>query len=281
MLPPKVKLILFFGILFNLVPNFLSLNTLGVNLEEQTFQSNYETPNQFPFVGQYMVYDVTQTTAGIPAASGTLTVNYDEMLDADEIHGFFHVEVISIIEYYNETASGSENLQTRHLNIDAKNTYVIYLFMVYFFDWTGLTPTPMWIFPEDVALSSSVRFWNYTAVCLESQSISIMDHYYEVFVFRASGTFLTMTLMYGFARNGESGYYGLLFYMKGAFYEPSIDNIMEASFKLSDTNVELVSLGEINRNSILITTVSFYSVIVIGTFIYRIKTRRDLVGGDN
>lgn len=263
------------------MPKFLTINSLGLSLDDNSLQTEDDlTPNQFPFVGQKNIYQVTQKTAGIPAASGTLTVTYDEMLDENEIHGYFNVEVVSIIDFYNETASGSENIQTRHLNIDASHTYIINLFMVYFFDWSSLTPTPMWIFPHEIGLGNTVQFWNYTATCYESQPIGLMDKYFEVFVFRAEGDFLDMTLMYAYARHGDSDWYGLVIYMSGSFLEPSLGGQMEATFKLEETNAELLPLGELNRNTILITTLSFYSVVIVGSIIYRFKSRRDLIGGE-
>ena len=269
-------IVVFLVVIPRLAPirSFVQSNSSLIPLAEDV------TPNQFPFVGQETTYDVVQTTAGIPAATGTLKVSYDEMLDDTRIHGNFNVEVISIIEYYNESADGSEDLETRHLNIDAADTYIIDLFMVHFFSWEGITPTPMWIFPEDIKVNSTVKFWNYTTTCKTSHSIAFSDQYYEVFVFRTNGSLLDMTLMYGFARHGSSDWYGMLFYMSGSFYEPYIGSRMEATFKLAETNAELIPLGELNRSVILATTVSFYSVVLVGTFIYRIKTRRELIGGE-
>ncbi|MHA1556389.1 MAG: hypothetical protein ACTSPM_05570 [Candidatus Heimdallarchaeota archaeon] len=271
-----LSMIIFLVILPRLVPANSFINTQV----EPSLQYEDITPNQFPFVGQETTYDVIQTTAGIPAATGTLKVYYDRMLDNSSIHGFFDVEVVSLIEYYNESADGSENLETRHLNIDATDTYIIDLFMVHFFSWEGITPTPMWIFPDDVKVNATVKFWNYTTTCKASHSISFNDKSYEVFIFRTNGTLLDMTLMYGFGRHGESDWYGLLFYMSGSFYEPYLGSRMEATFKLTETNVDLIPLDELNRNVILATTISFYSVVLIGTFTYRFKTRRDLIGGE-
>lgn len=271
-----LSMIIFLVILPRLVPANSFINTQV----EPSLQYEDITPNQFPFVGQETTYDVIQTTAGVPAATGTLKVHYDRMLDNSSIHGFFDVEVVSLIEYYNESADGSENLETRHLNIDATDTYIIDLFMVHFFSWEGITPTPMWIFPDDVKVNATVKFWNYTTTCKASHSISFNDKSYEVFIFRTNGTLLDMTLMYGFGRHGESDWYGLLFYMSGSFYEPYLGSRMEATFKLTETNVELIPLDELNRNVILATTISFYSVVLIGTFTYRFKTRRDLIGGE-
>ncbi len=271
-----LSMIIFLVILPRLVPANSFFNTKV----EPSLQYEDITPNQFPFVGQETTYDVIQTTAGVPAATGTLKVHYDRMLDNSSIHGFFDVEVVSLIEYYNESADGSENLETRHLNIDATDTYIIDLFMVHFFSWEGITPTPMWIFPDDVKVNATVKFWNYTTTCKASHSISFNDKSYEVFIFRTNGTLLDMTLMYGFGRHGESDWYGLLFYMSGSFYEPYLGSRMEATFKLTETNVELIPLDELNRNVILATTISFYSVVLIGTFTYRFKTRRDLIGGE-
>ncbi|MBN1328082.1 MAG: hypothetical protein JXA54_01300 [Candidatus Heimdallarchaeota archaeon] len=245
-------------------------------------QSQAETIDTFPFVDQYMTYEVTQTTGSLIASSGTLTVRYLYMINESAIFGTFHVDVISLIEVYNETAVGSENLNTRHLYIDADNTYIIYIFMVYFFEWLdGIsTPTPMWIFPHDLHVNHTTRFWNYTATCLKSQSISIMDRYYEVFVYRTYGSYLNMTLMYGLARNGNSEWYGLLFYMSGSFFEPVTLRKMNAYFKLSKTNAELFPLDEINSRNILTVTISFYSTIIVGSIVYRVKKRKDLIGGE-
>ncbi len=271
-----LSFIVFLVILVRLLP----ANSFPNIQDAPTLLAEDETPNQFPFVGQETTYEVIQTTAGVPAASGTLKVHYDRMLDSTSIHGFFDVEVISLIEYYNESADGSENLETRHLNIDASDTYIIDLFMVHFFSWEGITPTPMWVFPDDVKVNATVKFWNYTTTCKASHSVSFNDRNYEVFVFRTNGTLLDMTLMYGFGRHGESDWYGLLFYMSGSFYEPYLGSRMEATFKLKETNVELIPLAELNRNVILVTTISFYSVVLIGTVTYRFKTRRDLIGGE-
>ena len=130
------------------------------------------------------------------------------MVDDITIHGNFHIVVTSIVAYYDEIANGTENLETRHLRIDASDTYMIYLFMVYFFDWTSLSPTPMWLLPSEVAVNTEAQFWNYTATCQQSQSIALMNKYYEVFVFRVNGSMLDLTLMYGYARHGNSDWYG-------------------------------------------------------------------------
>lgn len=237
--------------------------------------------DQFPFVGQYMVYEVVQTAAGIPASSGTLTVRYDRMEDNNTIHGIFQVEVVSIIEYYNETADGTENLENRHLVIHAEETYLIDLFMVHFFEWTSLTPTPMWILPHEIAIGANVYFWNYNSTCVQSQSIPFNDKFYEVFVFRTQGEELNMTLMYSYARHISGEWHGLLTYMSANLIQPSFEGVLQATFKLVDTNAELLALGEINRNSILYTAISFYSVVIIGFIAYRIKKRKDLIGGEN
>ncbi|MHA1630497.1 MAG: hypothetical protein ACTSXO_05765 [Candidatus Heimdallarchaeota archaeon] len=238
--------------------------------------------NQFPFVGQYNVYEVTQTTDILVAASGTLSVNYLSMLNETAIYGRFRIEITSVIEFYNESAVGSENLNTRHLYIDSSNTYMIYLFMEYFFDWIPgeVTPTPIWIFPQDMQVNKTVKFWNYYGNCSKSQSILIMEKYYEVFVFRLQTPELNMTLMYGFARHNLSSWYGMLFYMSASFYEPNQGRMLHAYFKLVSTNAELLPLGELNKKNILSITLSFYSVVIVGSIIVRLKKRRDLIGGE-
>ncbi|MHA1502392.1 MAG: hypothetical protein ACTSSB_11130 [Candidatus Heimdallarchaeota archaeon] len=237
--------------------------------------------NQFPFVGQKMEYDVTSTAASLLQSSGKLEVEYHRMSDETTIIGSFHVEINAIIEYYNETAWGTEDINNRNLTINQEGTYLINLFMYYFFDWSSnVTPTPMWIFPENIAVNESVQFWNYTSTCLQSKSIPLMGKFYEVFVFRSKGTFLDMTLMYGFARHGDGEWYGLLFYYKASFVEPSQDLYMEAVFILADTNAELLPLRKLNRNIIIITAISFYTVTVIGFIVFRMRKRRDLIGGE-
>ncbi|HUT79693.1 MAG TPA: hypothetical protein VMZ29_00705 [Candidatus Bathyarchaeia archaeon] len=277
----KTKIKRKFSQLLALIFCFLTINILNIN-SYTYWQNQTETDDTFPFVDQYMIYDITQTTGSLIASSGTLTVRYLYMINETAIFGSFHVDVISLIEVYNETALGSENLNTRHLYIDADDTYIIYLFMVHFFEWPeGIaTPTPMWIFPQDLQADRSTRFWNYTATCSKSQSISIMDRYYEVFVYRTYGPSLNMTLMYGLARNGNSEWYGLLFYMSGSFFEPATNRIMNAFFKLSDTNAELYPLEEINSRNILTVTISFYSIVIVGSIVYRFKKRKDLIGGE-
>ncbi len=261
-----------------------SLLTINILYIDSSIYSSNQTEEEdtFPFVNQYMLYDVTQTTGGLMTSSGTLSVKYLYLINESAIFGTFHVDVISLIEVYNETAVGSENFNTRHLYIDADDTYIIYIFMVYFFEWLDgiATPTPMWVFPNEMQVNHTTRFWNYTATCSKSQSISIMDKYYEVFVYRTFGTLLNMTLMYGFARNGSSDWYGLLFYMSGSFFEPVTQRKMNAYFKLSDTNAELLPMDEINQKNILTVTLSFYSVIIIGSITYRIKKRKNLIGGE-
>ncbi|NHJ47635.1 MAG: hypothetical protein FK733_07595 [Asgard group archaeon] len=244
--------------------------------------TNAQQENQFPYSGQYMHYDITQTTGGFVTSSGSLTLTYHHMLNATTIFGSFHVEVLSLIAYYNETAIGTENINTRNLFIDADDTEIIYLFMVYFFEFNdGVTrATPMWIFPEDMQKNRSIEFWNYTATCDQSQSISILDHYYEVFVFRIFGSMLNMTMMYGYAKHGESDWYGVLFYMSGTYYEPDIDRRMTAYFRISSTNLELRPLEEINTTTIFSITASFYSIVIVGTIVYRLKTRKELIGGE-
>ena len=242
--------------------------------------TNEETKDQFPFVGQRTLYDVVQKSGSLVGATGTLEVSYESMTDDITIQGRFHVLVTSLLEFYNENASGYENLKTRHLNIDASGTYIINLFMVYFFDWSSLTPTPMWIFPSEIAVNSTVQFWNYTATCEKSQSIALMKKYYEVFVFHVNGSFLDMTLMYGYGRHGNSDWYGLLFYFSASFYEPSIKDYLTANFKIIETNVELKPLREINRTTIYQITISFYFVVGVSIVIFRLRKRRDLVGGE-
>ncbi|NHK31008.1 MAG: hypothetical protein FK730_06625 [Asgard group archaeon] len=241
-----------------------------------------QSDDQFPFVGQESVYEITQTTGSIIAASGILSLTYHSMLNVSNIRGSFHVDVVSLLEYYNETAEGNENLNTRALYIDAGDTSIIQIFMVFFFEFIDDTTkaTPMWVFPNDLQLNKTVQLWNYTATCSKSQSISIMDQYFEVFVFRLYGSLVNMTLMYGYGRHGSSDWYGLLFYMSGTYFEPTLDRRMTAYFKLSSTNVELRPLDEINKITIYSITASFYSVVFVGTIVYRVKTRRELIGGE-
>jgi hypothetical protein len=274
--------VIIFLCIFILLPLGYAYETKGLILisdKKPAIQANGS--NQFPFVGQKMIYDVTSTAENLLQSDGTLEVEYHRMSDESTIVGSFHVEINAIIEYYNETAFGSENIENRNLTINQEGTYLINLFMYYFFDWTGnVTPTPMWIFPENIAINETVQFWNYATTCIESRSIPLMGQYYEVFVFRSKGSFLDMTLMYGFAKNGDSGWYGLLFYYKAFFIEPSRDLFMEAAFILADTNAELLPLKKLNRSIILITAVSFYSVAIIGFIVFRIRKRRDLIGGE-
>jgi len=277
--------------LFFQVGLFISFVVLSTTFSAQS--SMYSSPsefraeeedeiNQFPFVGQYNVYEVTQTVEGFVAASGTLTVNYLSMLNETAIYGRFRIEITSVIEFYNESAVGSENLNTRHLYIDSSNTYMIYLFMEYFFEWEPgvVTPTPMWVFPQDLEVNKTVKFWNYYGNCTKSQSILIMEKYYEVFVFRLSTPELNMTLMYGYARHHSTPWYGMLFYMSASFYEPTQERMLHAYFKLSSTNAELLSLGELNKKNILTITLSFYSFVLLGSIVIRVRRRRDLIGGE-
>ena len=268
--------------IFILLPLGFAYETKGLILiqdEKPEIQANGS--GQFPFVGQKMEYDVTSTAENLLQSDGKLEVEYHRMTEESIIIGSFHVEINAIIEYYNETAYGSENIDNRNLTINQEGTYLINLFMFYFFDWSGnVTPTPMWVFPENIGLNKTAQFWNYTTTCIESHSIPLMGRYFEVFVYLSQGSYLDMTLMYGFAKNGDSGWYGLLFYYKASFVEPSRDLSMEAVFILSDTNVELLPLKKLNRSVILITAVSFYSVAVIGFIVFRIRKRRDLIGGE-
>jgi hypothetical protein len=249
---------------------------------DHSIVSGANSEHSFPFVGLRSTYAVTQTTDKITTASGTLEVIYDSMVNATVIHGFFHVMVSSIVQYYDELADGSESLTNRDLEIDASETYIIYTFMVYFFDWSDpVTPTPMWIFPEDMAINATVNFWNYTSICKKSDTIPLMGRYFEVFVFQYKGTSLEMTLMYGDANNGLSDEFsGLLFYLSAAFRDPTTGLLLEVNFRLKQTTANLIPLRELNRNSFLIVTISFYSVVFVGTFIYRLKSRRDLIGGE-
>jgi len=89
-----------------------------------------------------------------------------------------------------------------------------------------------------------------------------------------------MTLMYGFARHNLSSWYGMLFYMSASFYEPNQGRMLHAYFKLVSTNAELLPLGELNKKNILSITLSFYSVVIVGSIIVRLKKRRDLIGGE-
>ncbi|MBD3191318.1 MAG: hypothetical protein GF308_11775 [Candidatus Heimdallarchaeota archaeon] len=259
-------------------PLFLGNFSFSSSVQSQTTHNN--SSDHFPFVGQSTVYDIVQKTGVFVGATGTLELSYDDMIDDTTIHGRFHIIITSVVDYYNETADGTENIENRHLRIDASDTYMIYLIMVYFFDWSGFTPTPMWIAPSDIAVNSTVQFWNYTSTCEKSQSINIMDKYYEVFVFYINGSLLDMTLMYGYARHGDSDWHGLLFYFSVSFYEPSLQENLEASFKIKKTNAELKPLKEINRNTILVFSISFYTIIGVGIVIFRLKTRKDLIGGE-
>ena len=274
--------VLAFLCLFILLPLGYAYDTKGlIQYSDKNPEIQANASDQFPRVGQKMSYEVTSSAASFIQSSGKLDVEYHSMSDNNTITGSFHVEINAIIEYYNETAYGTEDIDNRNLTINKEGTYLIDLFMYYFFDWTGnISPTPMWIFPENIAVNESVQFWNYTITCLQSQSIPLMGKYYEVFVFRTKGSFLDMTLMYGFAKNGNSDWYGLLFYYKASFIEPSQDLYMEAVFILAETNAILLPLRKLNRNIILITAISFYSVAVIGFIVFRIRKRRDLIGGE-
>jgi len=274
--------VLVFLCIFILLPLGYAYDMKGLtSISNENLELQANAADQFPFVGQKTVYEVTSTAEALLQSSGTLAVEYHRMADESKIIGSFHVEINAIIEYYNETAYGTENIDNRNLTINQEGTYLINLFMFYFFDWSGnTTPTPMWIFPENIAVNETVQFWNYTSLCLESRSIPLMGKYYEVFVFRSKGSFLDMTLMYGFARHGNSGWYGLLFYYKASFIEPSRDMFMEAVFILKDTNVELLPLKKLNRSIIVASAVAFYSITIIGFVVYRVRKRRDLIGGE-
>ena len=240
-----------------------------------------EEEELFPFVGMKLLYDITQSTGSIIAASGTLSIEYLTMLDETHIFGEFHVEVVSPLDFYNETTGGSEDLVTRHLDIATENTYIIWLFWDYFFDRTEeIVPTIMWVFPQDLVYNSTVKIQNYTSTTTRSESISIIDKYYEVIMFRTFGSTLNMTLLYGYARHGNSDWYGLLFYMAGYFVEPVTDRRMAVFFKLRETNAELLPLKEINQNTIFSITVTFYGIVIVGTVIYRLRKRRELVVGE-
>lgn len=269
----KVLLIIF-GIFFvDVTSKFVETNPMTVNAQEEK--------ELFPFVGMELLYDITQSTGSIIAASGTLSIKYLTMLDETHIFGEFHVEVVSPLDFYNETTGGSEDLITRHLDIATENTYIIWLFWDYFFDRTEeIVPTIMWVFPRDLVFNSTVKIQNYTSTTTRSESISILDKYYEVFVFRTYGSTLNMTLLYGYARHGRSDWYGLLFYMAGYFIEPVTERRMAVFFKLRETNAELLPLKDINQNTIFSITITFYGVVIIGTIIYRLRKRRELVGGE-
>ena len=269
----KVLLIIF-GIFFvDVTSKFVETNPMTVNAQEEK--------ELFPFVGMELLYDITQSTGSIIAASGTLSIKYLTMLDETHIFGEFHVEVVSPLDFYNETTGGSEDLITRHLDIATENTYIIWLFWDYFFDRTEeIVPTIMWVFPRDIVFNSTVKIQNYTSTTTRSESISILDKYYEVFVFRTYGSTLNMTLLYGYARHGSSDWYGLLFYMAGYFIEPVTERRMAVFFKIRETNAELLPLKDINQNTIFSITITFYGVVIIGTIIYRLRKRRELVGGE-
>lgn len=269
----KVSLIVLCIFFVDLTSKLVEINPLTVNAQEDE--------ELFPFVGMELLYDITQSTGSIIAASGTLSIEYLTMLDDTHIYGEFHVEVVSPLDFYNETTGGSEDLLTRHLDIATENTYIIWLFWDYFFDRTEeIIPTPMWVFPQDLAFNSTVKIQNYTSTTTRSESISILDKYYEVIMFRTFGSTLNMTLLYGYARHGSSDWYGVLFYMAGYFVEPVTDRRMAVFFKLRDTNAELLPLKNINQNTIFSITITFYGVVIVGTIIYRLRKRRELVGGE-
>jgi len=269
----KVLLLISCIFFVNITSKFVEKNPFKTNAQEEQ--------DLFPFVGMNLLYDVTQSTGSIIASSGTLSIEYLTMLDETRIFGEFRVEVISPIDFYNETTGGSEDLLTRHLDVDTENTYIIWLFWDYFFNRTEqVVPTPMWIFPSDCQINSTVRIQNYTSTTTRSESITILDSSYEVFIFRPYGSALNMTLLYGYARHGTSDWYGLLFYMAGYFVEPITERRMVVFFKLRETNAELLPLDVINKNTILSITITFYGVVIIGAIIYRVRKRRELVGGE-
>jgi len=269
----KVLLLIFCIFFVNVTSKFVETNLIAVNAQEEE--------DQFPFVGMKLLYDITQSTGSIIAASGTLSIEYLTMLDDTHIFGEFRVEVVSPLDFYNETTGGSEDLLTRHLDIATENTYIIWLFWDYFFDRTEeIIPTPMWVFPQDLVYNSTVKIQNYTSTTTRSESISIIEKYYEVIMFRTYGSTLNMTLLYGYARHGNSDWYGVLFYMAGYFIEPITDRRMAVFFKLRETNAELLPLKEINQNTIFSITITFYGVVIVGTIIYRLRKRRELVGGE-
>lgn len=269
----KVSLIILCIFFVDLTSKFVETNPMIVNAQEEE--------ELFPFVGMELHYDLTQSTGSIIAAQGTLSIEYLTMLDETHIFGEFHVEVVSPLDFYNETTGGSEDLLTRHLEINTENTYIIWLFWDYFFDRSDeIIPTFMWVFPQNLEFNSTVKIQNYTSTTTRSESISILGKYYEVFVFRTYGSTLNMTLLYGFARHGNSDWYGLLFYMAGYFIEPITERRMAVFFKLSETNAELLPLKDINQNTIFSITITFYGVVIIGTIIYRLRKRRELVGGE-
>ncbi len=269
----KVLLLIFCIFFVNVTSKFVETNPMAVNAQEEV--------DQFPFVGMKLLYDITQSTGSIIAASGTLSIEYLTMLDDTHIFGEFRVEVVSPLDFYNETTGGSEDLLTRHLDIATENTYIIWLFWDYFFDRTEeIIPTPMWVFPQDLVYNSTVKIQNYTSTTTRSESISIIEKYYEVIMFRTYGSTLNMTLLYGYARHGNSDWYGVLFYMAGYFIEPITDRRMAVFFKLRETNAELLPLKEINQNTIFSITITFYGVVIVGTIIYRLRKRRELVGGE-
>ncbi|MBK5111998.1 MAG: hypothetical protein KGD59_03790 [Candidatus Heimdallarchaeota archaeon] len=269
----KVFLLIFCIFFVDVTSKFVERNPLRANAQEEE--------ELFPFVGMNLLYDVTQSTGSIIAASGSLSIEYLTMLDETHIFGEFHVEVVSPVDFYNETTGGSEDLLTRHLDINTENTYIIWLFWEYFFDRSDeIIPTPMWVFPRDLEYNTTVKIQNYTSITTSSESISIMDKYYEVFVHRTYGSTLNMTLLYGYARHGTSDWYGVLFYMAGYFVEPVTDRRMAVFFKLRETNAELLPLKSINQNTILSITITFYGVVIGGAIIYRVRKRRELVGGE-
>ncbi|NHJ33422.1 MAG: hypothetical protein FK732_11220 [Asgard group archaeon] len=268
----KVSLIIFFLLFVNLTSKIVEKNPAIVDAQEDD--------DQFPFVGMTLLYDIIVSISGAAPDSGTLSIEYLTMLDETHIFGEFRV-VVLFPSFYNETTGGSEDLLTRHLDINTENTYIIWLFWDYFFDRTEeIVPTPMWVFPQSLEINSTTKIQNYTSTTTTSESISILDKYYEVFVYRTYGSALNMTLLYGYAMHGNSDWYGLLFYMAGYFVEPVTERKMAVYFKLRDTNAILLPLDEINQNTIFTITITFYGVVIVGALIYRVRKRREMVGGE-
>lgn len=270
----SIKVLLLISSIFfvNVSSKFLERTPLSVDAQEEH--------DLFPYVGMSMTYDIVVSTGGLAPDSGTLEIEYLTMLDETRIFGEFRV-LVFFPSFYNETTGGSEDLLTRHLDVNTDNTYIIWLFWDYFFNRTEqIVPTPMWIFPNDCKINATIGVQNYTSTTTRSEAITIMDKSYEVFVFKTFGSRFNMTLLYGYAMHGTSERYGLLFYMAGYFIEPVTERRMAVFFKLRETNADLFPLDVINKNTIVAISISFYGVIIIGATTYRIKKRRELVGGE-
>ncbi|MHA1123895.1 MAG: hypothetical protein ACTSPC_13955, partial [Candidatus Heimdallarchaeota archaeon] len=69
----KVSLIILCIFFVDLTSKFVETNPMTVNAQEEE--------ELFPFVGMKLLYDITQSTGSIIAASGTLSIEYLTMLD--------------------------------------------------------------------------------------------------------------------------------------------------------------------------------------------------------